>query len=183
MIPVLDKGYIKLLASSFPGCKLAEFFKEYNRKPSIALANIVNLTIGIKCPLFVQLYLSDQGVSCIAQRPAQAPEAYLPTMAEIGSPDIMINQQVSDYITQTTEALFVNQDSFKMDQCDSFVTQVLTPISTYNTIVASGSLIDWMRVVTTTGLPRPIEAYRKAINDLMMGEWPNINEVMRVLKT
>ena len=183
MIPVLDHGYIKLLSSSFPGDNLNQFFRNFSRSPSRSLARTVYLTLEIKAPLFVQLYLAEAGLTVVSKRPAQTSiEAYTPTLAEIGSPDLATNKTVADYFAQTTEALLLNQKAFEMDQCDKFVTQSLTPISSYNILVVSGSLIDWMPIVAAKGLPRPIEAYRQTIHEVMMGEWPNINETMRVLK-
>lgn len=165
-----------------PGNQLNAFYKEFGRKPTISLSQHVYLTLAIKCPLFVQLFLAEQNFKITAKRPPDELEAYLPTEVEIGSPDLTTNKDVSAYFEQTTEALLLNQKAFKMDQCDSFVTQILTPISSYNTLIVSGSLNEWIKLVGMTSLPAPIEAYRSAIHSLMSGEWPNINDLIRVLQ-
>lgn len=181
MIPVLDKGYVQILGSTFPGNSLAQLFKDYGRRPSWQLANVVTLTLAVKCPLFVQLTLAEQGLICVAKRPPSSPEAYIPTSVEIGSPNLEANIEIAEYFKQTTESLLINQQSFKLQQCDGFVTQVLAPISLYNELVVSGSLSTWIKFISLTSLPSPIEAYREAVNNLMKGEWPQINDIIRTL--
>jgi len=42
-----------------------------------------------------------------------------------------------------------------------------------------GSLMSWMKYVEQKNLPRPIEAYRKAIEDCLHGEWDKVVQIMR----
>ncbi len=90
-------------------------------------------------------------------------------------PDLAANQAIQANIEATTDALLLNPEAFKADHCDRFIAQVITPVSAYNTLVVWGNLSQWIEVIKLTGLPKPIEEYRKAIHDVLLSEWINLN--------
>ena len=173
-IPCLDKGYVAYLDSSGNSSKLKnialEFFKKTDSK---FLYDLSSLTVVIKCPLFVQLNLSQFGLKII-NTPQSQLEAYCPSVGEIGSPDHATNKHIQDDILKTTEALHINPKAYQADGCDHFVAQVLTPISTYTTLIVHGSYNEWRRFVVQVNAPVSLTAYINAIEQIMNMEWKHV---------
>jgi hypothetical protein len=96
---------------------------------------------------------------------------YLPNVGEIGSPDSQTNKEISESITATSNALMHNPKAYQEDGANRFISQVLTPINTYTTILVSGSYNDWKRFCNQQGVPMPIKAYIKVITQIMNAEW------------
>jgi len=183
MIPVLDKGWIKVQSTSLPGTDFDNLIIRINHGVmNPKLLKLPQLVLEIRCPLFVQLFLAEQHIQIISCKTETKLEAYVPTVAEIGSPDRQANETIQASIEQVSEALLLNPEMYKMDQCDKFIAQVNSPVSVYNTIVAWASLAEWMEVVAQKSLPRPVEAYRKSIHDVVVAEWPNLNNYNRQTK-
>ena len=74
-------------------------------------------------------------------------------------------------------ALMINPKSYQHDGCEKSVSQVLTPISLYNTGIVSGFLIDWVNFIECDKFPVLIEAYRQAAYDLIMTEYQEVLDV------
>ena len=183
MIPVLDKGFVSIVSASCSGDILNNVATEFTRGKLIPqLLTIPTLTLKIKCPLFVQLFIAENNISFLTKKGQQEIEAYVPTEVEIAGPDIETNRAIQSNIAQTTAALLINPKAYQADNCDHFISQIVSPISVYNEIVATGNLSQWIDIAATRNLPRPIEAYRKAIHSAMEAEWPHINEYIRLAK-
>ena len=170
-IPVLGKGYVALIDSCNTTSKLREIGAEfYGGEYPTSLEELGHMTLAIKCPLFVQLYLSKYNLKVINANNSEQ-EAYIPTPAAIGSTDLTTSQAIADDILRTTDALFINPKAYQADGCDRFLSQLLTPISTYTTLIVSGSYSVWCKVSYQNKLPLPIEAYGNAIGQIIEGEW------------
>ena len=171
-IPCLDKGYIALLDSSNTTSKLREIGQEfYGGEYPTALEELGTMTIVIKCPLFVQLYLSKFNLKVINADRGSKPEAYIPSAAAIGAAEVNTSQDIVDDISRTTDALFINPQAYQADGADRFVSQVLTPISTYTILIVSGSYSEWCKASSQSGLPLPIGEYAKVIGQILEMEW------------
>ena len=170
-LPCLDKGYVALIDSSGTSAKLndvsMEFFK---RDDSHFLREISTLTLAFKCPLFVQLNLSTQGFNIITTSVTEV-EAYCPNLGEVASPDVGTNKTIADNIKATTDALLINPAAYQADGCDRFISQVLTPINTYTTLIVHGSYNDWKKFINQPKLPLPMKSYVKAVTQIMNAEW------------
>lgn len=170
-LPCLDKGYAALISVSNNGalCNQVamEFFK---RDDSHFLREFSSMTIAIKCPLFVQLNLSTFGFQ-IVTTPVTEVEAYLPNVGEIGAPDLKVNRDIVENITATTDALHLNPKAFQADGCERFMSQILTPLNTYTTLIVHGSYNDWKRFCNQQKVPAPTKSYIKAITNIMNAEW------------
>jgi hypothetical protein len=178
--PVLDKGWVAFYSSSLSQEDFGEVLKGCFR--GIVDNRITDLTyvlLSIKCPLFVQLTFSEYQLAAISERVGGKPEAYIPDIAAIGSPSLETNQLIQADMEQTTEALLLNPSSYQQDNCDLFISQVISPISIYNTLIVGGSLTSFTRYVEQKSLPKPIEAYRKAIEDCLHGEYNKVIQMMR----
>jgi hypothetical protein len=171
-IPTLDKGYVAFISSScnFDKCNevAMEFFK---RDDSQFLKELSTLTLAIKCPLFLQLNLSTHGFKIISAPPSEEVEAYLPNEGEIGSPDLGTNRDIVSNIKASTEALLINPKAFQYDGCDRFISQILTPLNTYTTLIVHGSYNDWKRFCNQQKVPGPTKSYIKAITQIVNAEW------------
>jgi hypothetical protein len=135
--------------------------------------------LSIRCPLFVQLTFSEHGLSYSADRSSSVVEAYIPNVAEVNAPDLETSTLIQKDIEQTTEALILNPKAYQSDNCDIFISQVISPINIYNTLIVHGTLTQWMRYIEQRSLPRPVEAYRKAIEECLQGEWSQVIQMMR----
>jgi hypothetical protein len=171
-IPCLDKGYVAQLDSSCISSKLNDIAMEFFKKDdSKFLRSLSSLTVVIKCPLFVQLNLSTHDFHIITVPVVDEVEAYCPNVGEVGSPDLGTNKDIADNIKATTDALLINPKAYQVDGCDRFISQVLTPVSTYTTLIVHGSYNEWRKFCEQPRLPTAIKAYVKAITQLMNTEW------------
>ncbi len=170
-IPVLDKGYVALLDSSNTTSKLREIGEEFfGGEYPISLEELGTMTVVMKCPLFVQLYLSKFNLKVI-NADSGPQEAYIPSAAAISANEVGISQDISDDISRTTDALLINPKAYQADGANRFVSQVLTPISTYTTLIVSGSYSEWCKTTCPSRLPLPISEYIKAIEQIIECEW------------
>ena len=170
-LPVLDKGYVAFISSSCTSDKLNEVAIEFFKNNDIVpLKEMSTLTVVIKCPLFVQLNLSTHNFKIIST-PISEVEAYCPNLGEIGAPDLETSRIISDNIKATTDALLINPKAYQEDGCDRFMSQVITPINTYTTLIVHGSYGEWKRFCNQQRVPAPMKAYIKAVTQIMNAEW------------
>lgn len=170
-IPVLDKGYVALIDSCNTTSKLRDMGSEFfGGEYPISLEKLGSMTVAIKCPLFVQLYLSRFNLKII-NTDNNLLEAYIPNAAEIGCIDRQDGETISDDINRTTEALLINPRAYQADGADRFMSQVITPINVYTTIIVQGSYEEWCSVISTQKIPTPIQSYTKILKQVLEGEW------------
>ena len=171
-IPCLDKGYIALIDSSCDTQKLAEVSIEFFKRDDYKfLYEVATLTLVVKCPLFVQLNLSTHNLKVITTPVAGELEAYCPNVGEIGGADVHANKDIADNMKAATDALLINPAAYQKDGCDRFVSQILTPINTYTTLIVNGSYNEWRRFCEQPKPPMPIKAYIRAVTQIMNVEW------------
>lgn len=142
----------------------------YKKDDSHFLREMSTMTLVIKCPLFIQLSLSTFGFK-IFTTPVAEVETFNPNVGEIGSPDLETNRVISENMKATSDALHVNPAAYQEDGCDRFISQILTPINTYTTILVHGSYNDWKRFCNQQRVPLPMKAYIKAVTQIMNAEW------------
>ena len=170
-LPVLDKGYVAYLDSSCNSTKLNTVaLSLFKKTDSHFLYDLGTLTVIMKCPLFVQLNLSTLGLK-ITSVPVSDIEAYVPNVGEIGSPNHDTNKIIADDMLRTTDALLINPKAYQHDGCDRFVSQVMTPISAYTTLIVRGSYNEWRKFCDQNGTPSSIMAYANAVKQIMQMEW------------
>lgn len=170
-IPCLDKGHVALISSSCDSQRLNEVAMEYfKRSDSSFLRELSTMTLVIKCPLFVQLNLSKYGFK-IVSAPVTEGETYCPNVGEIGSPDLDTNRNIAANIKMSAEALLLNPQAYQDDGCDRFISQVLTPINLYTTLIVHGSYNDWKKFCNQPKVPAPMKSYIKAVSQIMDAEW------------
>ena len=171
-IPVLDNGYVALLNISFSNRDISSLSEEYATIDSISLRDHGHMVLIVKCPLFVQLYLSKFNL-LINSVNSQTLEAYKPISADIKSGERLDDEAIADDIARTTEALLINPTAYQADGADRFISQVITPINVYTTLIISGSYNNWRKAINkNNNLPTPIEAYINAVSQIFMTEWP-----------
>lgn len=170
-IPCLDKGYVAFIESSGATPTLNEIALEFFKKEdSKFLREVGTLTVAIKCPLFVQLHLSTFALKVITI-PVEEVEAYCPDVGEIGGSDFHTNRDIAENMKATTDALLINPAAYQKDGCNRFISQILTPISTYTTLIVHGPYNEWKRLCEQPKVPTPIKAYIKAITQIANVEW------------
>lgn len=173
-IPCLDKGWVATYDTSCNSDKLnelaVEFFKRLDGK---FLAENSSLAVLMKCPLFIQLNLSQFNlrVTNLPNIGSDELESYYPNVGEIGSGDLEACQAMSDDMARTSIALLMNHKAYQADGCNRFLSQILTPINTYTTILVNGLYNDWSRFVSQSSAPAPIAAYTVAVDQLLKAEW------------
>lgn len=174
-IPILDKGYVALIDSCNTTQKLRDMGSHfYGGEYPVDLENHGYLTLAIKCPLFVQIHLSKFNLRITdanSNNGLSHPEAYLPNAGEIGCPQRLDNEAISDDIARTTDALLVNPKAYQSDGANRFISQIISPINIYTTLIVSGSYKDWVEYIQPYMCPQPIKAYREAIENIIAVEW------------
>jgi hypothetical protein len=175
--PVLDKGYVALHSCGPSGLELVELSKEFFRgRWDDRLLNTGVAHLKIKCPLFVQLCFQEHGLMAVTKRSDAKPEAFIPNVSQVNAQNLEASEAIQRDIQQTTEALLLNPKAYQMEHCDLFVSQVISPVSVYNVLIVSGSLTQWLSFLSQRGLPSPIEAYRKATENVLFAEFAPLRE-------
>ena len=170
-LPCLDKGYVAYVDSSCNSTKLNTMaLGLFKKTDSRFLYDLGTLTIVMKCPLFVQLNLSQFDLKII-NIPSSEVEAYVPNVGEVGCPDHNTAKAISDDIERTTAALLINPKAYQADGCERFASQVLTPISTYTTLIVHGSYNEWKKFSSQNGMPNGMISYADAVQQIMQMEW------------
>jgi hypothetical protein len=171
-LPCLDKGYVALVAASCGTKVLNEAARElFKKEDSKFLRELGHMTILMRCPLFVQLHLSTFDFKVVSVPTDIAVEAYIPNVGEVGAPSTVGGQEMVDNMKATTDALLINPAAYQRDGCDRFTSQVLTPISTYTTLIVQGSYNEWKRFCEQQRLPSAIKAYVRAVTQIANVEW------------
>ena len=182
-INVLDKGFVSLLSASNNGKTLKTIEDEYfGTKINKDLLNIANATFIIKMPLFVQTFLSQFNLDITVLPVKEEPEAYIPDESEIHTGKNDDDREVVTHIKETTEALFLSSKGYQQDNCDKFMSQVITPISVYTKVIVHGDIMSWLKFLKRKKLPHPIEVYRKAVEDLLKIEWKDVEQYKKGAK-
>jgi hypothetical protein len=171
-LPCLDKGYVALIDSMNGTSKLLEISKEFFNSDTAQqkLLKFGYMTLAIRCPIFVLSVLSQHDLK-ILHVPEKTTEAYIPNATEIKSGASDTDRDISGDIENTTQALLINPKAYQSDGCDRFASQVISPVSTYVTIIASGDFQTWDKLVRLTNLPDQVEIYRKNIDQIFESEW------------
>lgn len=172
-IPCLDKGYVSLISSMNSSDKLKKIALELMRTSDISnLLELSHLTLVIKCPLFIQLNISKHNLRIINVPTFESEvEAYVPNIGEIGSRDRETNGLIADDIKRTTDALLINPKAYQADGCDRFISQLLTPINVYTTIIVCGQYKDFDKFCSQGNVPSPIKSYISAVRSILDMEW------------
>jgi hypothetical protein len=171
-IPVLDKGYVALIDSCNTTKKLRELGNQFfgGEYPS-SLEELGSMTLAIKCPLFFQLYLSKFSFKIINIPQRGELDAYRPTTIDVRSADTQSSSDIADDISRTTDALLINPKAYQADGCDRFVSQLITPISTYTEIIVKAEYSEWCKLISQRNTPNPINSYVFAIEQVLTAEW------------
>jgi hypothetical protein len=172
-IPVLDKGYVALVSS----CNTTQVLRDlgvefYGGEYPTSLEELGSLTVAIKCPLFVQLNLSKFNLRIINAEPSEHVDAFLPNGGQIGAPEKSTCDAIADDIARTTDALLINPLAYAHDGADRFISQVLTPVNVYTTLIVQGTFKEWCAFAyMQTKVPGPIMAYTMALQQIIDAEW------------
>lgn len=171
-IPCLDKGFVAYVNSANNSKQLVELSLEFFRTTDTSnLRHMANLTLVIKCPLFVQLNLAKFDLRVVMCPLYQEPESYVPNAGEVGGTDRETNEMIADDIMRTSEALLINPKAYQADGCDRFVSQILSPISTYTTLIVHGTHAEWVKFCNQNNSPAPLESYKLAVKQIIDMEW------------
>ena len=181
---VLDKGSVALLSSSNGGARLKELSdKLFGALPHDGFGDIATATLIIKCPLFLQLKLSQYEFKIIQAPQKGHVEAFFPDLTNVNAADPQDGSAIADDLKRTTEALLINPKAYQADGCDEFVSQTITPINVYTTLVVHGSLNQWIHYLSSNAkAPDVVKQYNAAILDILTAEWKNFNAFKGLVK-
>jgi hypothetical protein len=178
-INVLDKGFVAPLSFSGNGKILQDIQDHYFKtKTNLKLLEISSATLIIKCPLFVQLNLSQYSLNIITT-PSDNVEAYIPDVSSIDGESLEDKTEIANYIKITTEALLLNHKGIVMDGGSRFTAQLLTPITVYNELIVNGKLTNWLAFIKQKKLPKELEVFRAAVESILSSEWRNLDQFLR----
>lgn len=170
-IPALDKGYVALIDSCNTTAKLREMGQEFfGGEYPVSLEELGSMTVVMKCPLFVQLSLSKYNFKVINADSGPI-EAYIPNAGEIRANDVVTSEAIADDFLRTTDALLINPKSYQADGCEKYISQIITPINIYTTLVVQGTYSEWCKYAYNDRFPGPIRAYTSVIQQIIEAEW------------
>lgn len=170
-LPCLDKGYVALISSSNDAKSFRDVLPYISQQSLSRELDVCTMTILVRCPLFVQLHLSHYNLTILSTTLEENVIGYIPNEAEIKADDLQTSISISDDIKRTTDALIINPKAYQSDGCDRFISQVITPINIYTTILIHGSRRTWVEFINQNKLPYPIESYRSLIEQIHDAEW------------
>lgn len=181
--PVLDKGFVSYVHVGLPTKQMNKLSHHYFKASLPAnLIKLASATLILKCPLFVNLYLTQNFdltlIPVVGAGEEAKIETYVPNEGDIRATDVVVSKEIREHIEETASALEVTSKGYEKDGCDHFIAQVNLPISVYNEVIASGSLDKWIRFMKQKNLPAPIEAYRKAVYDSIKADFPNLEQLL-----
>lgn len=172
---VLDHGYVAFLQSSFDSVSVAGIRDSFMGADPIhdkdLIAKFGRLSIVMHCPIFVMCGLTKYNFDVMNTVTTEALVTYCPNPGEIESGEHEIDIAIADDISRTTQALLINPQAYQSDGCNRFISQLVTPISAYTTLIISGSYNEWQRYVNALNVPKPIAAYQLTIKQLIDNEW------------
>ena len=172
-IPVLDKGFVALIDSCNTTAKLRDMGQEFfGGNYPVSLEELGSMTVVMKCPLFIQLFLSKFNLKVI-NADSGPTESYIPNPTEIKANDRFTCETISDDILRTTDALLINPKAYQADGCDRYISQIITPINIYTTLIVHGSYSEWCKLAYQERLPGPINGYTIALQQIIEAEWKN----------
>lgn len=175
-INVLDHGYVALVSVSCDGQTLKGLYDDFFRtKINRELWHLASMTLLVKCPLFQQLHFSKLDLRIIQMPTSEELETYVPDVSEIKSGNTEDDRNMAAYLKTTSESLLIAPKGLQEDKCDKFVSQVITPISVYNTLLVHGSLNEWLKYIKQRKLPTQLESYREVIEGIMTAEWKQLD--------
>jgi len=174
--PVLDKGIVALASSSLDDASFSSLQNELNDVylDVEKFEEAANAVFYFKCPLFIQLHISKFNLRVIQLPVNGEPEAYMPDVSVINTGNNSTDRDISQDIEATTSALLINPKAYQHDGCDRFISQTISPISVYNSIVVSGSVAEWKKFIADNRLPFPVEQYRFAVQEIMKAGWRHL---------
>ena len=171
-IPCLDKGFVAYVDSILPTRIARELEAElFVRQEFSTLRNLASLTLAIKSPIFVEKVIRQMRFDAVSVPQSGELEAYLPNPGEIGAPELETSRAIADDIARTTAALLINPKAYQQDGCDRFISQLITPINVYTTIIVTGSYSEWSKFVEMPGLPESVKHYQRAVKQVLDAEW------------
>lgn len=174
-IPVLDNGYVALISSTLSGQLYQETVDEFmGARDNKRLNKVCYAVLAFKAPIFVQLYLAQHGLTLVSALENSEITAYKPNPGEIGCTDHADNKNIADDISRTTDTLLLNPKAYQADGADSFMSQLIMPISTYATFLVSGSLETWQSFYQRKTVPNAIKSYVNAVEHIIRAEWKHV---------
>lgn len=171
-IPCLDKGFVAYVDSTVSTRIARELEAElFIGQEFPALRRLATLTLAIKSPIFVEKVMRQMRFDVVSVPQSGELEAYLPNPGEIGAPDLETSRAIADDIARTTAALLINPKAYQSDGCDRFISQLITPINVYTTILATGTYSEWSKFVEMPSLPEAVKHYQRAVQQVLQAEW------------
>lgn len=174
--PVLDKGFVAIMNTSVNDTDIRTLWNKWTLGFDKQLMHMPTVHMRIKCPLFVQLRFAQFNLHTLVQRKSRNVEAYLPNEVDVNAKDLEASRAISEDIQRTTEALLLNPKAYQYEACDTFISQVISPINVYNELIVTGNLQQWVDFIQQSNIPKPIEAYRAAIEDLLVTEFVTLEK-------
>jgi len=180
MIPVLDRGYVKLIGASPDQSQMLYVSSLLSGRLDDKTLALSNVLLEVKCPLFIRVQLTDLGFKTLSCRSPEELEAYIPVQTDIRSASMETDQELQASIQQTTEALLLNVKGYVMDGCDRQAAQVIAPVSTYTTVLVQTDLATLMVFFKKKGLSNVMNLYRKAFLEAAVQQWKDIKTICQI---
>lgn len=171
-VPVLDNGYVSLIASSLNKSRREDVLSSYKINCD-KLVNLSNATLLVNCPVAVYCVLSQIQGATFAIAESSEEEYYLPDVADIGASDLETSREINQDMYTVTCTLVNNKEAYKADGARPEVAGMLTPVSKYIVVVMScpytilkkscEEMLSYNNII--------IQQYAKAIEQVLIAEF------------
>ena len=177
---LLDKGEVSPLYLAPTGSELwMRMHSMYRGEGHLDMLEIARVGISIRAPMFIWLNLASNKIDIFLSKNDHRLDFFCPSEADIKAKDIETSRDIKRSLQMSMEAAALNVKAYQMDGCDTHLAQIGLPMATYVSGLACGSLGDWLKFLSQTSLPMPIEAYRKQVESLVEPEYANVLAAVR----
>ncbi len=179
-IPVLDKGFVRLLESRFSFKHIQELKEKHGvffNQISLNLSGAGGMTLAIKAPIFILSTLAKFGLVNVGSIVEPKLEFMKIQFDDLVDTPLVSRQMIIDEMSANSLSSIKTPEKFQSSGCDSLTSQIGLPISTYATIVITGSFRQWIGFVEYDSESVFSKKYQSAVKDILRAENFDLNSL------
>ena len=170
-ISLYDHGFISVLYSSFSAKKAEELELFYLPKINHGRlsSEFSRISFLMRVPMFILTQMVNYDIKIMYAK-SDEEQYFLPTEADIVGCDLETALQMKAVIEETTAALQINPSALVADGCNPEVSQILTPVSRYVTIITEAKKSEWLRLCGSIHEKKLSNQFAKVLQGIISSE-------------
>ncbi len=178
--PVLDRGFVRLLESRFNFKHLQELKEQHGitfNRTSLNLSGACGMTLAIKAPFFISSTLAKFGLVNVGTIVDTKLEFMKIQFEDLVDTPLVSRQSIIDEMSANSLVMIKTPEKFQSGGCDNKTSQIGLPISTYVTVVTTGSFREWIGFVESDTDSVFLKRYQNAVKDILRSECFDLNSL------